>query len=209
MTTDLSVMLIRHGESEANRRNVLVSYSGDPGLTNTGWNEARQLASEWMEESITAVYSSPLLRARQTAAAFAEGRPELAVQIDQRLHEIGLGNWDGRAIPEIEKTDGEHYQLWKADPETGIPDGGEPLSAVGARVASFLADMQARYAAGLVIAVSHADCLKAACLQALDAPWTAAQWLHLTNASGIYLAWRKSRWQVMIYPPSPLGRLGR
>ncbi len=195
------VLLIRHGESEANKQNTLVSYRGDPGLTEQGRREAKDVAKAWQRHPLVALYASPLRRTLETASAFV--RPDLPVQVDSRLHEIALGVWDGMTIPDIERTDADRYHNWKQDPESGAPDGGEPLSAVGKRMHEFLNDMRNRHPTGLVVAVTHSDCLKATVLATLESPWKAAQWFHVTNTAGIYLEWRDGHWQMMAYPIIP------
>ncbi len=195
-----SVLFIRHGESEANLENILVSHHDDPGLTSEGRRQATFAASRWRSASITALYSSPLRRARDTAAAFLEHHRQLSVMLDTRLHEIGLGHWDGRRIPDIEREEGDRYRRWKDDPELGAPGGGEPLSSVGRRLTEFLSDIREQYPDGLIVAATHADCLKALVLQTLHAPWSSAKWLHFTNVAGVYLQWRDDNWNILGYP---------
>lgn len=197
----MQVLFVRHGESEANRANIIVSHQGDPDLTEEGRAEAQQVAAYWANRSLSAVYASPLKRTRETAHAFLRG--SLKVQVDDRLHEIALGRWDGMTIPDIEARDGERYHQWKYDPELGAPDGGEPLSAVAQRVQDFLTDVRSREPEGLVVAVTHSDCLKALVLSVLEAPWQSAQWVHLANTGSLLVEWRGHHWQMMIHPTAP------
>lgn len=194
----LEVIFIRHGESAANRQNMIVSQQSDPGLTEQGWAQAQHAAAVWGHTPITAVYASPLRRTQETASAF--GQP---VIVDERLHEIALGRWDGMVIADIEAADHERYHQWKRDPELGAPDGGEALSAVAARIESFLDDIRARHQDGRIIAATHSDCMKAVILSTLHAPWTSAQFFHLTNTAGVAVQWRDSSWQCMAYPVMP------
>ena len=196
------VLLVRHAESEANYRGILVSHRGDPPLTSHGHKEAKLAARVWREKPIAAVFASPLQRTQQTAREFL--MPGMEVQIDARLHEIALGRWDGMLIRDIETNDGERYRQWKLNPELGAPDGGEPLSSVAQRMQAFLDDVRLRYVNGLVVAITHSDCLKAVVLSMLDAPWHAAQWLHMKNTAGIYLQWRDDHWQMIEHPIIPI-----
>lgn len=195
-----SVLFIRHGESEANLDNILVSHQTDPDLTPAGHAQAEWAASGWRRESVIALYSSPLRRTIGTAEAFLKDHPHVKITTDSRLHEIGLGRWDGHRIPDIEREEEERYRQWKADPELGAPGGGEPLSSVAGRLSEFLGDMRERHPDGLVVAATHADCLKALILWTLNAPWASAQWLHLQNVAGVYLQWRDGHWQMLGYP---------
>ncbi len=199
-----SLLFIRHGESEANLENVLVSHRADPGLTLEGRRQADFAASRWASHPITALYSSPLLRAQETAAAFLKSHPQLSIHLDSRLHEIGLGRWDGLRIPDIERDEGDRYQAWKHDPELGAPEGGEALSRVALRLSEFLIDMREQHPDGFVVAATHADCLKALILHTLNAPWSSARWLHLANVAGIYVQWNNHHWQILGYPLAPI-----
>ncbi len=197
----MQVLFVRHGESQANLENVIVSHNGDPDLTDKGREEARRLAQYWAEAPLVALYASPLLRARKTAAAFI--RPGVEVTVDDRLHEIGLGRWDGLAIPDIELRDGERYRQWKHNPELAAPDGGERLSQVALRMQAFLSDIRAAGHEGLTVAITHSDCLKALILMVLDAPWQSAQQVHLMNTGGVLVQWRDQHWQLMVHPLAP------
>lgn len=201
MTQTLTVLFVRHGESEANRQNLLVSDRGDPALTEKGHEEVQQLARLWRQKPVTAVYSSPLRRAQQTAFAFTSSSgPD--VILDDRLHEIHLGAFDGKNIADLEQHDATRYHRWKSDPESP-PPGGERLSAVGERMHHFLTDMAARHPSGFVIAATHADCLKAVVLWILHAPWQSAQFLHFDNVAGVYVIKASDEFNLLGLPPMP------
>ncbi len=199
----LQVLFVRHGESEANRENRIMSWRGDPALTERGYREAKILAEAWSDYRISAVYASPLKRTMDTAAAFT--CPGQQVIADGRLHEIALGRWDGKIIADIEAEDGDRYRQWKQDPELGAPDGGEALSAVARRLHEFLTDIVGAYGDDeLVVAVTHSDCLKALLLSVLGAPWQSAQWIHWANTAGYLLEWRNQHWQFLAQPIVPV-----
>ena len=82
------------------------------------------------------VLSSPLQRARDTAAAIAAAHG-LAVEIDERLIELDYGDWDGLPLTDVPADD---WAAWRRDPEFA-PPGGERLADVTARVAAFCADV--------------------------------------------------------------------
>lgn len=197
----MPVLLIRHGQSTANVANVIVSHREDPPLTEKGQDEARLLARAWHDHPFAAIYSSPLLRTRQTAEAFVSRG--LQVMVDNRLHEIGLGRWDGLTIDQIEADDGERYHQWKRNPELAPPEGGESLSAVHQRMMDFLNEVASRHGQELVLAVSHSDCLKAVMLGVLHTDWSSAQWYHLGNISGMYLELREGHWNLIAHPIIP------
>jgi broad specificity phosphatase PhoE len=198
MSERLHILLVRHSESEANREDRLMSESGDPPLTERGREDAEKLAQWWAKVPVVALYSSPLRRARETAQAFQQVHA-CSLEIDERLHEIRLGAFDGRRIGELEQTEADRYWRWKTDPESP-PDGGERLSEVAARMSAFLEAVAARHRAGWVIALTHADCLKAVTLHTLRAPWQSAHHLHYENMAGVLLVRQENVFQLVGLP---------
>lgn len=149
------LILVRHGETEANARQLLLGRA-DPPLTALGRQQAAALAS-----AIAAphrVISSPLRRARDTAAAFG-----CDVVVDARWVEMDYGRLDGSAASAVSE---DVWQRWRTDPEF-VPAGGEPLAAVGRRVTAACHDLAAEAADRDVVVVSHVSPIKAAITWAL------------------------------------------
>ena len=99
--------LVRHGQSAANARGVMCGRS-DPPLTDTGRRQARALASGLPRP--TRLLSSPLARARETAALLGADVP---VEIDARWTEMDYGALDGQPMTAL---DGDAWRTWQADP---------------------------------------------------------------------------------------------
>jgi broad specificity phosphatase PhoE len=155
------LILVRHGQVAANARGLLLGRS-DPPLTETGHRQARALA-EALPRPVRVV-SSPLLRARQTAALLAgAGKEGEGVEVDQRWIEMDYGDLDGQpptALPE------QTWRTWRQDPHF-VPAGGESVAAVGARVRQACAELAGDAAHGDVVVVSHVSPIKAALTWAL------------------------------------------
>ncbi len=154
------IAFVRHGETAHNRDGRLQGRA-DLELSPRGLDQIARLARRYPDGSLTAVFTSPLRRARQTADAIAAscGAP---VEVDERLVELDYGEWDGRALAEIAA---DAWSAWRADPNFA-PPGGESLVAVTARVAAFCRDRLAPD--GAIVAVSHVSPIKAAVAWALD-----------------------------------------
>ena len=152
---------VRHGQTAINAGGRLQGRLDAP-LSELGIAQANALAAAFAREPVTRIVSSPLVRARDTAAAIA-ARHDLAVEIDERLIELDYGAWDGVALTDVTP---EEWAAWRADPSF-TPPGGESLVYVTARIASFTADVLAD---DLVVAVSHVSPIKAAvcCALAVD-----------------------------------------
>jgi broad specificity phosphatase PhoE len=132
------IYLVQHGEKEPG--------PGDPPLTELGRKQAASTARWFRRIELTAVYSSPLRRARQTAQPIGAAA-SLPVQADERLRE--RVNWDARQSL--------HRFLADWDRSTRdrdfVPDNGESSRSAGERLREFVASLAGR--PGSVVAVSH------------------------------------------------------
>jgi broad specificity phosphatase PhoE len=170
------IHFVRHGQT-AHNRDGLLQGRVDVALSEIGRMQAERVANRYVGSTIAAVVTSPLRRARDTAAAIA-AVTGCKVEIDDRLLELDYGEWDGRALTEIP---GERWAEWIADPNFA-PPGGESLVAVTARVVSFCRDHllpDDRH----VVAVSHVSPIKAAVAWALGADERVTFRMHLGLAS--------------------------
>jgi broad specificity phosphatase PhoE len=147
------LVLIRHGETDWN---VAGRYQGqaDPPLNNRGLEQAHQLARELRQSSLDVVYTSPLLRAVQTAKIITEAF-ELPLHKDSRLMEIHQGDWQTRLRSEIESLYTELFRRWETEPWQVTPPGGEHLSQVQERVYAAVDDILTRHPNQQVGIVTH------------------------------------------------------
>jgi broad specificity phosphatase PhoE len=133
------IWLARHGETDANAEGR-VQGSLDPPLNERGREQARALAHEAAPLGIRALYTSQLLRARETAAIVGAALG-LEPRVDDRFAESWRGEWEGRFHQEIKEEDPEAWTAsFGAGSEFRFP-GGESLAEHGARVEAGLADV--------------------------------------------------------------------
>ena len=168
------ILLVRHGETAANRARLALGRA-DPPLTERGRDQADALARALGEFGVHRIITSPLQRARETAAAIATAL-DLTVDVDDRLVEMDYGEWDERSFSEFPPED---LARWRRD-ATFAPPGGESLLAVGERVAALCQEL---VEGPPVILVSHVSPIKAAALWAMDADPLLAWRMHLDVAS--------------------------
>jgi alpha-ribazole phosphatase len=154
------IVLARHGETAANRDRLALGRA-DPSLTERGNEQAEALARRLGDLEIATVFTSPLRRARETAAPIA-AVAGADVVVDDRLIELDYGEWDQKSFADLPR---EELKRWRNDP-TFAPPGGESLRAVNLRVASFCTEM---LDGPTVVAVSHVSPIKAAVSWALGA----------------------------------------
>jgi broad specificity phosphatase PhoE len=100
MTT---LLLVRHGETDWNADGRLQGQTDRP-LSDFGRRQARQLAEELADEELEAIYSSDLVRARETAEIVGE-RMGLPVVLDPDLREKDWGTWEGLTPVERDRVD--------------------------------------------------------------------------------------------------------
>lgn len=181
MTT---VLLLRHGRTNANLTGVLAGRSPGVGLDEVGVTQAAAAAQRIAPLPVRAVVSSPLRRCRQTAKAVVDARTAhladsngersnggaLPVQIEAGLIECGYGSWTGRKLAELTKE-----KLWSSVQQqpsaVRFPDG-EALSEMSARATAAIRSWDQKIAAehgdsALWVAVSHGDVIKAILADAL------------------------------------------
>ncbi|WP_430626464.1 histidine phosphatase family protein [Sulfobacillus thermotolerans] len=162
MPSFADIILIRHGESEANAAGRFACRSWDPALTATGRAQAQQLAHQWHNAPIRYLVTSPLLRAQETLAPLAQDH-DLTPVILPDLAEVNLGQWDGKRLRDLEEAESPSFIAWRQDPDRNPPPGGESIRAVGQRVLNALAHfVEPRERHTLTIAATHADCIKGA-----------------------------------------------
>jgi probable phosphoglycerate mutase len=170
------IAFVRHGQTAVNRAGRLQGRVDAP-LTETGVAQARAVADAFLDRGarVARVVSSPLVRARDTAAPIARAFG-LTVEIDDRLVELDYGEWDEKPLRELDERD---WARWREDPAFA-PPGGESLTAVGTRVAAFCEDC---VDGDLVVAVSHVSPIKAGVCWALDLDPSATWRMQLDLAS--------------------------
>jgi broad specificity phosphatase PhoE len=137
------ILLARHGETDDNVPPLRFQGRRDTPLNDTGREQAAELAERLRgEEEIASLWSSDLIRARETAeilgAALHLGPPRL----DPRLGEGRRGDWEGRLMDDVAGEEPEAYALWRAaDPAFRFP-GGETLVELQQRVLAALDDVR-------------------------------------------------------------------
>ncbi|OBA76100.1 bifunctional RNase H/acid phosphatase [Mycolicibacterium mucogenicum] len=174
-------LLLRHGQTElsVHRR---YSGRGNPPLTELGREQAAAAAAYVAGiEGISAVISSPLQRALDTAKA-AAGALGLDVTVDDDLIETDFGAWEGLTFREAAERDPELHGRWLGDTSVAPPEG-ESFDTVTHRIRRARNRIIAEHGATTVLVVSHVTPIKTILRQALDAGPGILYRLHLDLAS--------------------------
>lgn len=149
----LTLYFVRHAETH-NPRDLLYGRLPRFDLSARGREQAAATAEAMADLPLEAIYQSPLLRARRTAAIIAARHPGVRVRQSALLLE-NLHPYQGRTHAEVAKLGDRAY-----DPDV-LGESGESIATLSSRMARFLRMVRRRHARGVVAAVSHADPLAA------------------------------------------------
>jgi len=149
----MNLILIRHGETDWNRIGRCQGVA-DIVLNENGKKQARELAESLKNHDITAVYSSNLKRAHETAKEIAKHH-NLSVRVDPGLQEMNQGDLEGLTFPAIRERYVEVLKKWRESPETLRLPNGESLIEVQQRAWEAFEKVQKLHLGETVVAVSH------------------------------------------------------
>ena len=165
MTT---LLLFRHGRTEANAAGLLAGWTPGVGLDETGRAQVAATASRLSVVPLAAVVTSPLQRCQESVQAIASGRAGLEVHTDDRLGECRYGDWTGQQLKTLAKD-----PMWKVvqqHPSAAVFPGpeGEGLAQTSARAVAAVREWNARLGPEATwLACTHGDVIKAVLADAL------------------------------------------
>jgi probable phosphomutase (TIGR03848 family) len=158
------VLFVRHGQTPTTGK-VLPGRTPGLHLADEGRAQAEAAALRIAElKRVDAVYASPLERAKETAAPIGAARG-LKVQTERGLVECDFGEWTGGELKALMKL--PEWRTVQRYPSGFRFPGGESFTDMQTRIVDAIARLRAKHAGGVVVAVSHADPIKAAVAHAL------------------------------------------
>jgi broad specificity phosphatase PhoE len=161
-----TVYLVRHGAHDRLGK-VLCGRMAGVALNDDGLAQAKAAARRLRGRGVAAVYASPVQRTWQTAAPIGEALA-CPVSVDEGLTEIDFGDWSGKPFDELGSD--PDWAAWNTARGEARPPAGESMAEARDRVIGFLDRVREAHPEQAVIAVSHADVIKAALLQVLGLP---------------------------------------
>lgn len=145
----MKLIIVRHGETEENVEKIVQGHKLGI-LTNKGLEQAKKLGQRLKDEKIDVIFSSDLLRAKNTTREI-EKYHNIPVHYDKELNERCMGIFEGRPVEEYEK----------ALNESGLdigdfrPEGGESFTELRERAKRFLERLREEYKGKTVLISSH------------------------------------------------------
>ena len=146
-TLGTRILLVRHGETDFN---LTQRFQGriDIPLNKEGKNQAQALSLALKHEPLTAVHSSPLIRAMETARSIKAFHPSTPLFEEEGLIEMDLGELDGMQIGDWISQHQEFYKTWRTTPSRLKMPGGESLAEVQIRATDTLERITKSYPPG-------------------------------------------------------------
>ena len=158
------LILVRHGQTPTTGK-VLPGRAPGLHLAEQGLEQARTAAERLSKlTKVDAIYASPLERTRETAAPIGKALG-LPVKADRGLLEADFGDWTGRELKDLLKL--PEWGTVQRAPSTFRFPSGESFLEMQTRIVGALDRLRERHPGGVVIAVSHADPIKAAVAHAM------------------------------------------
>src|SRR3569623_2083342 len=200
-----TVILLRHGRTEANASGTLAGRTPGVHLDDLGRSQAEVAAQRLAVVPLTELVSSPLERCKETARAVAahqavraQERPR--VRTDKALTECDYGEWQGRALRELAR-----LALWRTvqtNPSAATFPGGESLPQMQARAAEAVRRRDAAVASShgadaVWVAVSHGDVIKSVIADALGMHLDLFQRIQVDPASISVIRYTEARPYVL------------
>ncbi|MGD2119301.1 MAG: histidine phosphatase family protein [Chromatiales bacterium] len=174
--------LLRHGTPVGGNR-----YRGhniDDPLSEQGWQQMWQAIDQrgpWDR-----ILSSPMSRCREFAEAVAD-KFQIDLQIDERLKEVGFGEWEGKTAEQLLQQDADIFKRFYFDPVKHRPAGAEVLQEFRQRVDAALQAALQNFPQQRILLVAHAGVIRAAIANTIGANDAALYRLSIGNAAIVRL----------------------
>ena len=177
-----SIIFLRHGQAKNNIERILTGRTPGVPLTEEGINQAEKAAKFLEHMNISAIYSSPIERARHTAEIVGKHN-SLDVTIDDRLIELDMGKFTGVPYDDIFTSHGNVFMKFYNGELEVAHNGVETFSEVKKRVLGIVDHVIENHPDENVVLVTHMDPIKAMLSTVVDLTPTDLFELIIANAS--------------------------
>jgi len=161
------VLLVRHGLTPTTGK-ILPGRANGLHLSDKGLDQAYAAAVRIGElKKVDAVYTSPLERARETAAPIGKAVGQ-HVHVERGLYEADFGEWTGQELKVLMKK--PEWANVQRSPSTFRFPMGESFTEMQTRMVGAIEKLRTKFPGGVIVAVSHADTIKAAVAHAMGTP---------------------------------------
>ena len=165
----MEVILVRHGETDANRQGILMGSSKGPSLNPTGRAQAADVAAALKSKTVAHLYTSPARRARETAEIVSRVIESPLSEVND-LCEIDVGRLEGLTQAEVRQNYGSHSREWERDAATARHPGGETMEELQTRAWNVVQELAAKHTGETIVVVSHLFVILAVVTKVLEMP---------------------------------------
>jgi len=176
------IIFLRHGQAKNNTERILAGRTEGVPLTDTGIKQAEHTAQLLADMNISAIYSSPIERAKHTAE-IAGKHNSLDVTIDDRLNELDMGKFTGMPYDDIFKSHGNVFMKFYNGELEIAHNGVETFPDVKKRILGIVDHVIEKHPDENVLLVTHMDPIKAMLSTVIDLSPTNLFELIIANAS--------------------------
>ena len=181
-----TILLVRHGQTSTTG-SMLPGRAKGLHLSDTGRAQAQRAAERIGElKRVDAVYCSPLVRTRETAAPIGKAVGHRPV-VERGLLECDFGEWTGAELKQLMKL--PEWGTVQRVPSTFRFPGGESFGEMQHRIVSTIDRIRSDHPGGTVVCVSHADPIKAAVAHALGTHLDLFQRIVISTCAISVIAW--------------------
>ena len=188
----MRLVLVRHGLSSFNAKGLIQGRTDYSLLTDEGYEQALKAGKALSNINFDIIYSSPLIRAAETAKTIKKSfNKEQNIIFDKNLLEVDLGEWSGLKIEEIKNKFPEIYPIWKNDPENLVlkrnyDETYKPIRELYDQASNFIEDIFKLYLDkndANILVVGHNAILRCLILLLIGKPNQGFRKIKLENAS--------------------------
>ena len=155
-----TIYLVRHGQSVGNLNNTMLGHT-DLDLSEVGYKQAQITAEALREVNFDAIYSSDLVRARNTALYHAKMR-NFEVRTDTDFRELDVGDWENQSIEKLQKEfETDFFVGWIQNFGTFTFPNGESVLGGGERFYSALEKLAKAHEGEQILLATHAAVIRA------------------------------------------------
>ena len=176
------IIFLRHGQAKNNTDRILAGRTEGVPLTDTGIKQAEHAAQLLEQMNISAIYSSPIQRAKHTAEIVGKHN-SLDVTIDDRLIELDMGKFTGMPYDEIFNSHGNVFMKFYNGELEIAHNGVETFFDVKKRILGIVDYIIEKHPDENILLVTHMDPIKAMLSTVIDLSPTNLYELIITNAS--------------------------
>ena len=154
------ILLIRHAVNDFVKTGKLAGRMAGVHLNDEGLAQAEALGRRLAEAPLRRIYSSPMERTMETAAAIVKYHSSLTVEVHPEINEVEYGAWQGKAISELQRR--KMWAVVQEYPSRARFPNGETLRGVQTRIVDAIETLSRVHPEQMIALVFHADLIKLA-----------------------------------------------